>query len=178
MKQLFFSERYIEMSENETNHLDIPALSADESAHSSGNITDTTVNNDQASERFKDFTQPTSQQQQPFMDHSFFYNLDQIAKENPLYFMQQQQQSQLQQPDSVYQGQFEKAESSLAENSNHKPLGSSTSTLTNSIATTMQSFQNAITSSVGEQPPSFWAGLNNVGDLLVIVLVPNLTMPP
>jgi hypothetical protein len=146
------------MSKNETKHLDLPALSADESAHSSGNMTDTSTSNDQTSEQFKDFTQ--QHQQQPFMDHSFFYNLDQIANENPLYFMQQQHQQQ--QPNVLFQNQFLKGESSLSENNSNKSLGVSTSTLAHSIATSMESFQNAITSSVGEQPPSFWAGLNNV----------------
>jgi hypothetical protein len=162
------------MSKDEIKRLDLPALSADESAHSSGNMTDTSINNDQASEQFKDFAQPSSTQQQHFMDPSFFYNLDQIANENPLYFMQQQQQQQQQQQsNSLYQNQFLKPETSLPENNNDKNMGASTSTLAHSIATTMESFQNAITSSVGEQPPSFWAGLNNVSIFYTTFIISN-----
>ncbi|KAI8064290.1 uncharacterized protein B0P05DRAFT_554854 [Gilbertella persicaria] len=74
---------------------------------------------------------------QSFVDHPFLYNLDQFTPESPFYLIQKSSHS-----DS---------------NSNH----GSTSTLTQSIANTMESFQSAITSSVGEQPPSFWTGLNN-----------------
>ncbi|KAI9481053.1 MAG: hypothetical protein EXX96DRAFT_565199 [Benjaminiella poitrasii] len=40
-------------------------------------------------------------------------------------------------------------------------MNASTSALAHSMATSMESFQAAVTTSVGEQPPSFWTGLNN-----------------
>ncbi|KAI7897999.1 uncharacterized protein BX663DRAFT_272280 [Cokeromyces recurvatus] len=177
------------MSRRDSN-LDLPALSADESIHSSGNMTDTSINDN------KNLLQPTSQplkpyaqhlnshnqqQQHPsFMDQSFLYNLDQISSNNSLFYMQpqqsqhpphqqqqqQQQQQHLQVQNSLFGDQFlEKAtndnpESALQNNTNGS-MNASTSTLAQSIATNIESFQAAVTTSVGEQPPSFWTGLNN-----------------
>jgi hypothetical protein len=192
-------------------NMDMPALSADESTQSSGNMTDTSISEHQpqtlpiSSQPIKNFTQPLSpnnlqlqqlqlqlqqqeqiQQQQPaFMDQSFFYGLDQLTSENPLFFMQQQQHQQQQQqqqqiqqhqhhlqqqPTSLYQNQFlkkatvdENADSSSSiTNENGGPMNNSSTTLAQSITTSMESFQAAVTTSVGEQPPTFWTGLNNV----------------
>lgn len=187
-------------------NMDIPALSADESAQSSRNMTDTSISEHRlptlppSSQPIKNFTQPLAandlqlqqleqqqqiqqqinQQQQPaFMDQSFFYGLDQLTSENPLFFMQQQQHQQqqiqqhqhhLQQQTSLFENQFLKkavdnenvAGSSSSTNENGGPMNASSTTLAQSIATSMESFQAAVTTSVGEQPPSFWTGLNNV----------------
>ncbi|EPB85489.1 hypothetical protein HMPREF1544_07762 [Mucor circinelloides 1006PhL] len=113
------------------------------------------------------------QQQQPaFMDQSFFYGFDQLGSDNPLFFMQQHQQQhqqQLQQQTaSLFEDHFLKeatdhdnAGSSSSANDNRGTMNGSSTTLAQSIATSMESFQAAVTTSVGEQPPSFWTGLNN-----------------
>lgn len=198
----------------------LPALSADGSAQSSGNLTDTSTNEHRtstlasSSQQLENFTQPRvpnsmslqqhqqqqqqqqqqhpqqilpqqvhsqqhqvnqqQQQQQPaFMDQSFFYGFDQLGSDNPLFFMQQHQQQhqqQLQQQTaSLFEDHFLKeatdhdnAGSSSSANDNRGTMNGSSTTLAQSIATSMESFQAAVTTSVGEQPPSFWTGLNNV----------------
>lgn len=188
-------------------NIDIPALSDDESAQSSGNMADTSISESRPStlpslsQPIKNFTQPIppnnlqlqqlqlqqqeqiqqqiNQQQPAFMDQSFFYGLDQLASENPLFFMQQQQHQQQQiqqhqlhlqqQTTSLFENQFlkkatgnENAASSSSINESGGPMNDSSTTLAQSIATSMESFQAAVTTSVGEQPPTFWTGLNNV----------------
>lgn len=192
----------------------LPALPADESAQSSGNLTDTSTNEHRtstlasSSQQLENFTQPRvpnsmslqqqqqqqhpqqilpqqvdsqqhqvsqqQQQQQPaFMDQSFFYGFDQLSSDNPLFFMQQHQQQhqqQLQQQTaSLFEDHFLKeatdhdnAGSSSSANDNRGTMNGSSTTLAQSIATSMESFQAAVTTSVGEQPASFWTGLNNV----------------
>jgi hypothetical protein len=147
-------------------HIDLPALSGDESLQSSGYST--SINDNKAIQQQTSNIQPIKsysqhlnpniqlqgqQQQQTssFMDPSFFYNLDQMTNENSLYFMQQQQQQQ-QQQNSLF-------DHFMKNNTNNNNNASSSAL---SITTSMESFQNAVTTSVGEQPPSFWAGLNNV----------------
>lgn len=147
-------------------NLDLPALSADESG---GNITDNS-NIIHESDRLpppKNFNNAPPPLPHSFMDQSFFYGLGQISQDNPLYYMpQQQQQHQIEQQNNDQGNAF--AEQFLKENSeknnNHltRLNGDSSSTLAQSIASNMESFQAAITTSVGEQPPSFWTGLNNV----------------
>lgn len=193
-------------------NMGLPALSADESAQSSGNLADTSTNEHRtstlasSSQQLENFTQPMvpnsmslqqqqqqqkhqnpqqilpqqhqvnqqQQQQQPaFMDQSFFYGFDQLGSDNPLFFMQQHQQQhqqQLQQQTaSLFEDHFLKeatdhdnAGSSSSANDNRGTMNGSSTTLAQSIATSMESFQAAVTTSVGEQPPSFWTGLNNV----------------
>lgn len=142
------------MSKHGSN-LDLPGLSADESG---GNLTDASsmdrvpLQQQQQQQQQKNY--PTSAA--PFIDSNFFYNLDQLDSENPLFFMQQQnghQQTQSNQS-TMYGDQFLK-EQQQGEGS------SSTNTLSQSVAASLASFQAAVTSSVGEQPPSFWTGLNN-----------------
>ncbi|KAI8078381.1 hypothetical protein BDF21DRAFT_494124 [Thamnidium elegans] len=152
------------MSRSSSN-LELPALSADESG---GNVTDNS-NNIHESDRLpppKNFNNAPPLLPPSFMDQSFFYGLDQISQDNPLYYMpEQQQQHQQQQQNNNHGNAF--AEQFLKENSeknnNHltRLNGDSSSTLAHSIASNMESFQAAITTSVGEQPPSFWTGLNN-----------------
>ncbi|KAG1093585.1 hypothetical protein G6F42_018931 [Rhizopus arrhizus] len=200
-------------------NMGLPALSADGSAQSSGNLTDTSTNEHRtstlasSSQQLENFTQPRvpnsmslqqhqqqqqqqqqqhpqhilpqqvhsqqhqvnqqQQQQQPaFMDQSFFYGFDQLGSDNPLFFMQQHQQQhqqQLQQQTaSLFEDHFLKeatdhdnAGSSSSANDNRGTMNGSSTTLAQSIATSMESFQAAVTTSVGEQPPSFWTGLNN-----------------
>ena len=145
------------MSKRDSN-LDLPALSADESG---GNMTYSS-NLSQLPQQQKNFT-PVSTT--PFMDFNFFYGLDQLAPDNPLFFMQQQQQQQQQ-----HQNQNQHNESTMYGDQFLKEAvngeGSSSTTLAQSISSSMASFQAAITSSVGEQPPSFWTGLNNVNNFL------------
>ncbi|KAL0137743.1 hypothetical protein V8B55DRAFT_1531533 [Mucor lusitanicus] len=113
--------------------------------------------------------QHQQQQQQPaFMDQSFFYGLDQLGSDDPLFFMQQQQQQQQQQQlqqqtASLFEDHFlkEATDHAGASNDNRGTMNASSTTLAQSIATSMESFQAAVTTSVGEQPPSFWTGLNN-----------------
>lgn len=159
------------MSRSDSN-LDLPALSADESG---GNVTDNS-NIIQESDRLpppKNFNNVPPPLPPSFMDQSFFYGLDQISQDNPLYYMpqqqhqhQQHQQHQQEQQNNNQGNAF--AEQFLKENSeknnNHltRLNGDSSSTLAQSIASNMESFQAAISTSVGEQPPSFWTGLNNV----------------
>ncbi|KAI8637870.1 hypothetical protein BD408DRAFT_423900 [Parasitella parasitica] len=166
-------------------NMDLPALSADESTRSSGDMSGGSINEHRPamppSSQLENFTQPLApnnlqlepqqhgqQQQQPaFMDQSFFYGLGQLASDNYLYFMQQQQQRQQeQQTVSLFQDQFLK-EAASNENAagsssdNCVAMNGSSATLAHSIAPSMESFQAAVTTSVGEQPPSFWTGLNN-----------------
>ncbi len=130
--------------------LDLPALSADESG---GNMTDGS-NMDQLPHQQKNYASVSTA---PFIDSNFFYSLDQLAPDNPLFFMQQQQQHN---ESTMYGDQF------LKETVNGE--GSSSATVGQSISSSMASFQAAITSSVGEQPPSFWTGLNNVNNFNLI----------
>jgi hypothetical protein len=89
--------------------------------------------------------------QQPFIDQSFFYKLDQLSPDDPLYFMQQQRQQQEQQQQQQhnhianYQASVSPSPPppSLSHSSIVDPLQPSSSTLTQSS-------------------PTFWSGFNNV----------------
>lgn len=140
------------MSKHNSN-LDLPALSADESG---GNMTDGS-SLDRVPLQQKNYPSAPAA---PFIDSNFFYNLDQLDSDNPLFFMQQQQQQHGQQSNesTMYGDQFLKEQA-------HGESSAASTTLSQSIAASMASFQAAVTSSVGEQPPSFWTGLNNVNIL-------------
>ncbi|KAI9267239.1 hypothetical protein EDC94DRAFT_515092 [Helicostylum pulchrum] len=143
------------MSRSDSN-LDLPALSADESG---GNVTDNS-NIIQESDRLpppKNFNNVPPPLPPSFMDQSFFYGLDQISQDNPLYYMPQQQHQHQQHQQHQQEQQNNNQGNAFAEQLN----GDSSSTLAQSIASNMESFQAAISTSVGEQPPSFWTGLNN-----------------
>ena len=144
------------MSRNNSN-LDLPALSADESG---GSITDASTLEGTSTQGQKSFAPVATA---PFIDNNFFFNLDGLAPDNPLFFMPQQQQQSQQQTDqtALFGNQFLKEAAAAAAVAANSEDGNPTS-LAQSIAASMASFQQAITSSVGEQPPSFWAGLNNV----------------
>lgn len=148
------------MSETNSN-LDLPALSTDESASS---MTDnsTSMNESNRLSSQKNFTTAPVPPPQ-FMDQSFFYSLGQLSADNPLLFMQQQ--------NTGFADQFLKENGESSNNQSRMNVGDSTSTLAQSIASNMESFQAAITTSVGEQPLSFWTGLNNVNSRVHALLL-------
>ncbi|KAI8878015.1 hypothetical protein K501DRAFT_196907 [Backusella circina FSU 941] len=76
-----------------------------------------------------------------FMDQAFFYNLDQLAPDNPLFFMQQQH---------GFDNQF------LTKDNENRSV-------TTSLANSLESLRSAVAANTteGEQPLSFWSGLNN-----------------
>jgi hypothetical protein len=116
-------------SENE-----LPGLTTEDSAQSSsGNMTDSDTQ-DHKSNNFA------------FMDQAFFYNLDQLAPDNPLFFMQQQQQQH------GFDGQF------ITKDNENRSVATS-------LANSLESLRSAVAANTteGEQPLSFWSGLNNVG---------------
>lgn len=157
-------------------HIDLPALSADDSVHSSSYITDTSINDSNKTLQtpsIKNYNQQLNtdiqlqqqQQSNAFMNQPYFYNLDQMNTDNSLYFMQQQQQQQ----QNTLIDHFMKNSNS----NNHSNNASSSSLQNNpnsalSISTSIESFQNAVSTTVGDQPPSFWAGLNNVPNFRII----------
>ncbi|KAI8968267.1 hypothetical protein BDF20DRAFT_839390 [Mycotypha africana] len=122
--------------------------------------------------------QQQQQQQQPntYMNQAYFYNFGHLANQNPYFFMQpnhneQQQQQNIQSQSSMLQQALNNnVENNLShsnlhtETSNenitqtfHTPTGS----IPHSTNTSMESFQAAVSSTVGNQPPSFWSGINN-----------------
>lgn len=137
----------------EMSNADLPALSADKLAE---NTTNNSVGMDENNglPLQKNFATPPPQ----LVDQSFFYSLGQLSAENPLFFMQQSQNN----GNNAFADQFLKENGEGSSNQSRMNGSDSTSTLAQSIASNMESFQAAITTSVGEQPPSFWTGLNNV----------------
>lgn len=154
------------MSKHGSN-LDLPGLSADESG---GNLTDASSMDRVPLQQQQHKNYPPSTA--PFMDSNFFYNLDQLDPENPLFFMQQQQNGHQQaqsNQSTMYGDQFLKEQQQQQGHGSSGEGSSSSNTLSQSVAASLASFQAAVTSSVGEQPPSFWTGLNNVNTWNIVL---------
>lgn len=100
-------------------------------------------------------------QQPSFIDQSFFYKLDQLSPDNPLYFMQQQQnllqQQQLQQQQQQMQQQ-QQLHQAISPSLSPPPSLPSPSHTLNSLVDPL--LPNASTSN--DNNPTFWSGFNNV----------------
>ncbi|KAI9488232.1 hypothetical protein BDB00DRAFT_58776 [Zychaea mexicana] len=126
--------------------------------------------------------------QQPFIDQSFFYKLDQLSPDNPLYFMQQQAQQQQQiknesssSSNSPYTMVDE--DQSMAE-ANDSELGSAASPLQANSSTRQSSVEQQLSPSLQQQllqqqqqhpfvPPSASTTRNNPSNGLVEPLQPS-----
>lgn len=101
--------------------------------------------------------QMSSLQAPSFIDSSFFYKLDQLSPDNPLFFMQQQQSNNIQhlQHQQHLQQQQQSQQPSLSPSPN----------MSNHLLPTQSNFvdpllpNNAATDSSN---PTFWSGFNNV----------------
>lgn len=123
----------------EVHSTELPLLSADESGHSSGSITDDSAH--------------IKQQESSSLIDQFIYNLEQIAQNSSLmYTQQQQQQQQQQQMDNQFLKQSVKADTSF----------DSASHLSDSLSANMDSLDQTV--APGEQQASIWSGLNNVSE--------------
>ncbi|CEJ01589.1 hypothetical protein RMCBS344292_15612 [Rhizopus microsporus] len=120
----------------EVHNTELPPLSADESGHSSGSITDDSAH--------------IKQQESSSLIDQFIYNLEQIAQNSSLMYTQQQQQQQ--QMDNQFLKQSVKADTSF----------DSASHLSDSLSANMDSLDQTV--APGEQQASIWSGLNNVGE--------------
>ncbi|ORE07219.1 hypothetical protein BCV72DRAFT_304844 [Rhizopus microsporus var. microsporus] len=119
----------------EVHNTELPPLSADESGHSSGSITDDSAH--------------IKQQESSSLIDQFIYNLEQIAQNSSLMYTQQQQQQQQQQMDNQFLKQSVKADTSF-DNASH---------LSDSLSVNMDSLDQTV--APGEQQASIWSGLNN-----------------